>query len=120
MPVKPFRATGSAHAGPVEWLLQRVSSLYMAGFVVYLVLRFAVAPVPDYAAWKSWFAAGVVRLAWALFILSLLVHAWVGLRSIYMDYLHPVWLRFSILLLTAIGLLVLGLWAVQILLAVSA
>jgi len=120
MPVTRFRGLGSAHAGPVEWLLQRVSSLYMAGFVVYLILRFAVSPVPDYAAWKGWFTAGIVRLAWALFILSLLVHAWVGLRSIYMDYLHPVWLRFSVSLLTAFGLLALGLWSAQILLALSA
>lgn len=117
--VRHLRATGSAHAGLMEWLLQRISSLYMAGFVVYLILRFVVAPAADYAAWKSWFAAGVVRLAWALFVLSLLVHAWVGLRSIYMDYLHPVWLRFSISLLTAFGLLAMGLWFAQILLAVN-
>jgi succinate dehydrogenase / fumarate reductase membrane anchor subunit len=120
MPVSRSRGLGSAHAGTVEWLLQRVSSLYMAGFVVYLVVRFAVSPAADYAAWKDWFAGGVVRLAWALFILSLLLHAWVGLRSIYMDYLHPVWLRFSVTLLTALGLLALGLWSAQILLAVSA
>jgi len=92
----------------------------MAGFVVYLILSFAAAPVSDYTAWKSWFAGGIVRLAWALLILSLLVHAWVGLRSIYMDYLHPLWLRFSISLLTAFGLLALGLWSAQILLAISA
>ena len=120
MLVRRLRATGSAHAGLVEWLLQRVSSLYMAGFVVYLILRFSASPVSDYAAWKSWFAGGVVRLAWALFLLSLLVHAWVGLRSIYMDYLHPLWLRFGISLLTAFGLLALGLWSAQILLAMSA
>ncbi len=114
--MRRLRATGSAHAGLVEWLLQRVSSLYMAGFAVYLILRFAISPVSDYTAWKNWFAAGSVRLAWALFILNLLVHAWVGLRSIYMDYLHPVWLRFSVTLLTAFGLLALGLWSAQILL----
>ena len=62
-------------------------------------------------------ALGYVRLAWAIFILSILVHAWVGMRSIYLDYLHPLWLRFSVTLFTAFGLLALGLWAAQILLA---
>ena len=112
------RPSGSAHRGLTEWFLQRVSSLYMAGFVVYAVVSLSLAPVHDYPAWKAWFAAGPMRLAWALFFLSLLAHAWVGLRSIYMDYLHPLWLRFSALLLTAFGLLALGLWAAQILLMV--
>jgi succinate dehydrogenase / fumarate reductase membrane anchor subunit len=116
----PARTSGSAHAGLMEWLLQRVSSLYMAGFVVIIVVYFSIVPIHDYVAWQAWFASGPMRLAWALFFLSLLVHAWIGLRSIYMDYLHPLWLRFSVSLLTAFGLLALGLWSAQILLAVAA
>lgn len=113
------RTTGSAHAGLVEWLLQRVSSLYMAGFVLYVALYFSLNPARDYVSWKTWFATGIVRLAWALFFLNLLVHIWIGLRSIYMDYLHPLWLRMVFLLLTAFGLLALGLWAGQILLGAA-
>jgi succinate dehydrogenase membrane anchor subunit len=113
------RSSGSAHAGLMEWLLQRVSSLYMAGFVIYVILAFSLSPVHDYLAWRSWFTSVPVRLAWALFLLSLLAHAWIGLRSIYMDYLHPLWLRFSVLLLTAFGLLALGLWVGQILFAAA-
>jgi succinate dehydrogenase / fumarate reductase membrane anchor subunit len=114
------RTSGSAHAGLAEWFLQRVSSIYMAGFVVYVIVSLSITPVHDYLAWKAWFAAGPMRLAWALFFLSVLVHAWVGLRSVYMDYLHPLWLRFAVLLLTAFGLLALGLWSAQILLMVQA
>ncbi|MHB8743254.1 MAG: succinate dehydrogenase, hydrophobic membrane anchor protein [Sulfuricaulis sp.] len=112
-------SAGSAHTGLVEWLLQRVTSLYMAGFVVYVVTRFLIAPVHDQAAWKAWLITGPVRVAWALFVLSLLVHAWVGLRSLYMDYLHSLWLRFSVSLITAFGLLALGLWSAQILLVIN-
>ena len=117
--MRATRSTSSTHTGLMEWLLQRVSSLYMAGFVIYLSAHFSLSPAHDYAAWKAWFAAGSVRLAWALFILNLLVHAWIGLRSIYLDYLRPVWLRFSVSLLTAFALLALGLWAAQILLAIN-
>jgi succinate dehydrogenase / fumarate reductase membrane anchor subunit len=117
--VRRLASTGSIHAGVMEWLLQRISSLYLGGFVVYVVFHFLMSPAPDYAAWKGWFAAGHVRLAWALFFLSVLVHAWVGLRSIYLDYLHPLWLRFGASLLTGFGLLALGLWAAQILLTAA-
>ncbi|BAV33844.1 succinate dehydrogenase [Sulfuricaulis limicola] len=112
-----LRATGSAHAGMLEWLWQRVTSIYIAGFVVYVVVYLSLAPIRDHASWQAWFAIGYVRLAWAIFILSILVHAWIGMRSIYLDYLHPLWLRFSVSLFTGLGLLALGLWAARILLA---
>ena len=112
------RSSGSAHAGLSEWLLQRVSSLYMGGFVIYAIVYFSLLPARDHAAWLAWFATGYVRIAWALFIASVLIHAWVGMRGIYLDYLHLLWLRIGITLLTAFGLLALGLWAAQILLTV--
>lgn len=113
------RSAGSAHAGVAEWLLQRVTSLYMGGFVIYAIAYLSLSSVRDYAAWKSWFATGYVRIAWALFMASILIHAWVGMRSIYLDYLHPLWLRFSVTLLTALGLLALALWAAQILITAA-
>jgi succinate dehydrogenase / fumarate reductase, membrane anchor subunit len=118
--MKARRFPGSAHTGTLEWLLQRVTALYLSGFVVYLVLTFSFAPLRDYLAWKTWFSQGPVRVAWALFFASLLLHAWIGLRSVYMDYLHTMWIRFSVSLATAFGLLSLALWAVQILLQVTA
>ena len=74
-------ASGSAQFGLSEWLLQRVSALYLAGFVVWLALWLVLSPPADYSAWKTWFGQGTVRLAFALAILSALVHAWVGMRS---------------------------------------
>lgn len=109
--VRPGRTAGSARRGLGEWLVQRVTALYLAGFVIYAVVQFALYPIPDHAAWRTYFASGGVRLGWALLFLSLLLHAWVGLRSIYMDYLHPLWLRFAVTVATAALLLALGLWA---------
>lgn len=112
------RPTGSARAGLGGWYAQRVTSLYLAGFTVYLILRLGLDPMPDYAAWRAWFEQGPVRLAWGLFFASLLVHAWIGLRSVFMDYLRSMALRFVASLLTGFGLLALALWATQILLDV--
>ncbi len=113
------RSIGSARAGLGSWYIQRITSVYLAGFTVYLVLRLWLDPLPDYVAWRSWFAQGPVRLAWALFIASLLAHAWIGLRSVFMDYLRPAALRFVASLLAGLGLLALGLWAAQILLVLN-
>jgi succinate dehydrogenase / fumarate reductase membrane anchor subunit len=110
------RHRGSAHRGLGEWLMQRLSALYLAGFLLWLVLYLWLSPLADYTAWKFWFAGGAVRLAFALFFLSALVHTWVGLRSVFLDYVKPLWLRFAAQLLTALGLLALAFWAAQILL----
>lgn len=107
---------GSAHRGLGEWLIQRLSALYLAGFILWLLLRLSISPLPGYIAWKLWFASGVVRLAFALFMLSVLVHTWVGLRSVFLDYLHPLWLRFAAQILTALSLLAFAFWSAQILL----
>ena len=114
------RNSGSAHRGLGEWLLQRLSALYLAGFMLWLLTQLALAPPVNYFAWKTWVSAGVVRLAFALFFLSVLVHAWVGMRSVFLDYLKPLWVRFMAQVLLAVGLLVLTFWAAQILLVEAA
>ena len=114
------RGSGSAHRGLGEWLLQRLSALYLTGFTVWLVTWLSLATPTDYIAWKAWMAAGGVRLAFALFFLSVLVHAWTGMRSVFLDYLKPLWVRFVGQMLLAFGLLALAFWAAQILLVEAA
>jgi succinate dehydrogenase / fumarate reductase membrane anchor subunit len=110
------RHSGSAHSGLGEWLLQRLSALYLAGFLLWAVLVLAVAPPPEYLAWKAWFSGNGVRLAFALCFLSILVHAWVGMRSVFLDYLKPLWLRFAVQIFFFFGLIALAFWATHILL----
>jgi len=102
--------SGSTHAGLGEWLLQRLSALYLSGFVLFVVLRFSIRPIHDYQAWQAWFAGGAVRIAFALFFVSLLVHAWVGMRSVYLDYLKPFWLRLIVTVATGAGLSAIAVW----------
>lgn len=110
------RPLGSAHRGVAAFLVQRATSVYLGAFTVYFLLRLVLAPIDGYEAWAGYFESGVVRLAWLLFVASLLAHVWTGLRSIYMDYLpHTGW-RFGVSLATAFGLIALGFWAAQILL----
>ncbi|OGI62306.1 MAG: succinate dehydrogenase, hydrophobic membrane anchor protein [Candidatus Muproteobacteria bacterium RBG_16_60_9] len=110
-----LRSLGPSHRGITAFLVQRITSLYLAAFTVYVVGWLVAKPVPDYAGWTAYFDSGLVRMAWGLFFASLLAHLWVGLRSIYMDYLKPMWLQFTISTLTAFGLMALALWCAQIL-----
>jgi succinate dehydrogenase / fumarate reductase membrane anchor subunit len=111
-----MRAGGSAQFGLSEWLLQRLSALYLAGFVVWLVLRLGLSPPKDFAAWQVWFGHGTVRLAFALAFLNALVHAWVGMRSVFLDYFRPAWLRLVAQMFLVGVLVVQAFWAAEILL----
>lgn len=107
---------GSARSGLGEWLVQRLSAVYMAGFALYFVLRFGIAPARDHAAWIEWFGSGAVRISVGLFFLSAFVHAWIGLRSVCLDYLRPAGLRLAVTSVSAGALLALAFWTAEILL----
>ena len=111
-----MRRSGSARSGLGEWLLQRLTAVYMAGFGVLALISLLLSSRPDYAHWQAWLSGSGVRILLALFFISALLHAWIGLRSVYMDYLKPTWLRASALSLTLLALLAQAVWVGNILL----
>ena len=105
----------SRHAGLRPWLLQRLSAVYLAAYTFYLLLHFSIRAPADYQAWQHWIASPVVSVSAALFFLALLLHVWVGLRDILMDYVRPLALRLTCTAILALGLSACGLWALRIL-----
>lgn len=101
--------------GVRAWLVQRISAVYMAAYLIYFVLSFAAAAPHDFVAWQGFITAPVMIVATLLLFALLLGHAWVGMRDVVMDYLHGFALRFTVLTLLAVGLLALGLWLLRVL-----
>lgn len=103
-----------------DWLLQRITAVYLACFLLYLMLHFFNQPRPTFQQWHAWITHPVMSVASAVFILALLVHGWVGLRDIVLDYVHTLRLRLLMLTLIALMLTGCGLWALRILLLAAA
>ena len=97
------------------WLVQRVSAVYMLLFIVFIMVHFIVDPPHSYAAWHGWMMSSSVSMATAVFFAALLAHAWVGVRDVIMDYIHPVASRAWALALLGIGLTAMGVWVMRIL-----
>jgi succinate dehydrogenase / fumarate reductase membrane anchor subunit len=107
----------SRHAhGLRAWLLQRISAVYLAVFLVYLVIHFIRFPSLDFEEWRGWLGGRAVGLASAGFIVALVIHAWVGMRDVLLDYLPHSGLRLAGLTLVAFMLAACGVWALSILL----
>ncbi len=70
-----------------DWLLQRITAAVMALYSLLWLGLVAVKPLGTHAAWQQLFACGWMKAASLLFVLSLLYHAWLGVRDISMDYI---------------------------------
>lgn len=102
-------------SGLRAWLVQRVSAVYMLGFLVIVLLHFLFDPPRSYGAWQGWVARPEVGVAIFVFFAALIVHAWVGLRDVILDYVRPVGLRAAVLSLLGFALVALGVWVAGIL-----
>ena len=76
-----------AHYGLRDWLAQRVTAIVMIFYTLLFVVLVTGMPQFDHAHWKALWAAPLMRYATLLFVACLALHAWVGMRNIFMDYI---------------------------------
>ncbi len=109
------RVIVGAHYGLRDWLAQRVTAVVMAIYtLIFVLLLFGSRPI-SYTSWKALFAQGWIRFATFLFVTSVLIHAWIGMRDIWMDYIKPTGLRLVLEVATILVLVGCAGWAMQIL-----
>lgn len=90
-------ATGS-HTGTGTWLLQRATAVVLAWIMPGLAIYFLAALPTDFAGWQTLFSPLWLRVPMLLTAVVLALHAWVGMRDIFMDYVHPTGLRLALYL----------------------
>lgn len=103
-------------SGMRAWIFQRLTAIYLMLFLPWLILHFAFSAPQDALALKGWLAQPMISLAVLLGLSSLLLHAWIGVRDILIDYVKPFGLRLTLLTLTAFGLIACGVWGLQLVL----
>jgi succinate dehydrogenase / fumarate reductase membrane anchor subunit len=105
-----------ARYGLKDWLVQRVTGIYMALFtLVFAVCTLFYLPAFTYDAWSGLFSSSCVKFFSFLFILSLCYHVWIGIRDVWMDYIKHAGLRLALHLITLFLLVGYAGWAVRIL-----
>lgn len=109
------RIVVGAHYGLRGWLIQRISAVYMAVYTVGLLIALLTLPELTYGTWAGLFAGAPAKVFTLLAIFSLMYHAWIGVRDIYMDYIGATGIRLALQVLTVVALLGYACWAVIIL-----
>lgn len=107
------RIVTGAHYGLRDWLVQRLTAVVMLAFTVVAALRITGAE-SGYEGWKSVFEPAWMKVALFLFLLSVLYHAWIGVRDIYMDYIQPVSIRLTLHTLTVLALVAYAGWVFEL------
>lgn len=114
--IGPKRLVVGAHYGLRDWLAQRVTAVVMALYTIILLVLFLGGQNFSYEGWAGLFAQQWFKLVTFVTILSLLYHAWVGMRNIWMDYVsHSLALRLALQSATLLWLVACGAYAAQIL-----
>ena len=109
------RTVVGAHYGLKDWLAQRVTAVVMAVYTLMVGVVWLAGGPFSYNTWKSLFSQGWMRFATLLFVLSMLYHAWVGVRDVFMDYLGHVIVRLTAQVLAILTLTAYAAWSFQIL-----
>ena len=113
--VSADRIPVGAHYGWRDWLVQRISAVVMALYTLLILALLLWHGGLEYAAWKATFGNELFRLATFVFMVSVLWHAWVGVRNIAMDYVKSVALRLTLQVLVIVLLVGYAGWTIQVL-----
>ena len=109
------RTVVGAHYGLRDWLSQRVTASLMALFTLVLVVQVLMPGEMGYDKWSAIFSHQWMKVLTFVVIVSLLVHVWVGMRDILMDYVKGVGVKLALQVATLVWLVGCAGWAIQVL-----
>ena len=102
--------------GLKPWVVQRVTAVYISLFLFYSLYCAINVDVVSYGNWRDWLFHPFNSIAFGLFVVAVLFHAWIGMRDVILDYVHNIMLRMFFLALIVGVLVGCGLWVIRILL----
>ena len=113
--------TGLTGSGLRDWIVQRVSAVILAVYLVVLLGWILLSGPVEFASWQSFMLSAPMKVLNLLALLALVAHAWVGMWTVFTDYVTkgsmgaaatPV--RLVLQTLTIVGLIAYLLWGIMV------
>ena len=79
--------TNLGRSGLYDWVVQRATAVVLLAYFVFIAGFLITHPGLGYAEWKGLFSNTAMRVFSMLALLSICLHAWIGLWGISTDYL---------------------------------
>lgn len=99
-PIAKARGLGSAHDGTHHWIYQRLSAVALIFLGLWMLLSLVHHSQASYEEWIRWLSSPWVASGVFFFIFLTTYHACLGLQIVIEDYVHHVWYRYSLLIMT--------------------
>ena len=93
------------------WLAQRLSAVVMAVYLIIFALLLLLKQPVGYEGWLELMSPWWWRLFTLLFFISLVMHAWLGVRDVFKDYIFNIKLRAVMQILVDVLLIVYLCWS---------
>lgn len=114
--------TSFGRSGLYDWMIQRISAVVMAAYVVFLVGFIVCTPDLGYEQWKALYGQLWMRIFSLATLISIAAHAWIGLWAVLTDYLTSRMMGAKATFLRVVAQLALGVvtltyvvWGIEIL-----
>lgn len=101
--------------GLKDWLVQRVSAVVLGVYLLMLLIFFVTHPQVTYEQWAALMHCKLFMVFSVLTMISLVLHAWIGLWTVTTDYVKSTLIRLPLQMLIVLVLLGLLIWFFMIL-----
>ena len=110
-----LNVTSLSGNGLRDWLVQRLTSVMLAVYIIFIVGFLMLHSPLQYDDWKGLFTHNVMKIFSVLFLLSLCLHAWIGIWTVITDYIKCSCLRLTLYAVVLLALLITFVWGIAIL-----
>lgn len=106
-------ATGLTGSGSRDWIVQRISAVVLAVYSL-VMLGWFLTHTPSFELWRGFMLSMPMRLFSVLAVISLAGHAWVGMWTVFTDYIKSSGLRLVLQAAMILAVIVYLFWGVMI------
>ncbi|MEZ5529053.1 MAG: succinate dehydrogenase, hydrophobic membrane anchor protein [Porticoccaceae bacterium] len=78
--------TSFGRSGLSDWLLQRITAVVMAAYAIFITFYLLFTPNLEYSQWVALHSHFCMKIFNVLTVLSIAIHAWIGLWAVLTDY----------------------------------
>jgi succinate dehydrogenase / fumarate reductase membrane anchor subunit len=107
------RLVVGAHYGVGNYLVQRLTAVYLTAYTLLLIGLLLYTRDLSYVGWASLFVPLWMKVLSLIAMFTLMYHAWIGVKDIWMDSVKPTGIRLALQTLTVLWLLFCAVWSVQ-------
>ncbi|EUL43157.1 succinate dehydrogenase hydrophobic membrane anchor subunit [Klebsiella aerogenes UCI 48] len=97
-------ASALGRNGVHDFILVRATAIVLTLYIIYMVGFFATSGEISWENWTGFFSSAFTKVFTLLALVSILIHAWIGMWQVLTDYVKPLAVRLVLQLIIVVAL----------------